>query len=129
MRLRPHLTRSAGLTSRGSWRSGQRRGNVLQDQRFILEDEGLGQQGGDGVVLGTGLEHQALVSRYDVLLQLLYCPLPWERRTHREPPHEAAAAAAPASASGGRWVVRLACRPQTGVRRVMEALVCGGLCS
>ena len=59
------------------------KGNVLQDQRFVLEDEGFGQQGGDGVMFGAGLEHQALVSRYDVLLQLLDCPLPWERRTHR----------------------------------------------
>ena len=26
------------------------KGNVLQDQRFVLEDEGFGQQGGDGVM-------------------------------------------------------------------------------
>ena len=50
--------------------------NLLYNQRFILEDKRFVQQGGDGVVFGPGLEHQALVSWNLVLLQLLHSPLP-----------------------------------------------------
>jgi len=54
--------------------------NSLYDQRVLLEDEGLVEHGGDGVVLGPGLEDQTPVSWNFVLLQLLHGPLPWGGR-------------------------------------------------
>lgn len=53
--------------------------NSLYDQRFILEDKGFVQQSGDGVVLRSGLQHQALISRNFVLLQLLHRPLSYRQ--------------------------------------------------
>ena len=53
--------------------------NSLYDQGLVLKDEGFVQHCGDGMVFGPGLEHQALVSRNLVFLQLLHGPLPYSR--------------------------------------------------